>query len=47
VSQALSHPSWRSALIALVFLGIPLTLAWFINHSLKKRADGEKERERV
>ena len=46
VSQALSHPSWRSALIALVFLGIPLTLAWFINHSLKKRASGEKDRGR-
>lgn len=46
LSQALSHPSWRSALIALVFLGIPLTLAWVINHSLKTRADGEKERER-
>ena len=43
VSQALSHPSWRSALIAVVFLGIPLSLAWFINHSLKKRASGEKD----
>ena len=47
LSQALADPSWTAALIALAFLGIPLTLAWVINHSLKKRAGGEKERERV
>jgi uncharacterized membrane protein YdjX (TVP38/TMEM64 family) len=47
VSQAISHPSWTSALVAAVFLGVPLTLAWFINHALKRRAGGERGRARA
>jgi phospholipase D1/2 len=44
LSQAFSDPSWRSALVAVAFLGIPLTLAWVINRSLRARADAGRER---
>ena len=44
LSQAFSNPSWTSALVAAAFLGIPLTLAWVINRSLRARADAGRER---
>jgi phospholipase D1/2 len=37
LAAALQHPSPRSVGAALLFLGVPLTLAWFINRALLRR----------
>ncbi len=36
LSETFRNPSWRTALVAAVFLTVPLTLAWIINRALRK-----------
>jgi hypothetical protein len=41
LTQAWRSPSPRTALIAAVFVGVPLTLAWFINRALRRARAAE------
>lgn len=41
LTQALRHPSPRTVLTAAVFVVVPLTLAWFINRTLRRARPAE------
>ena len=41
LTQALRNPSPGTALTAAVFVGVPLTLAWFINRALRRARPAE------
>lgn len=41
LTQALRNPSPSTALTAAVFVGVPLTLAWFINRALRRARPAE------
>lgn len=41
LTQALRNPSPRAALTAAVLVGVPLTLAWFINRALRRARPAE------
>lgn len=37
LTMALRNPSWSNAALAAAFLGLPLTLAWYINREFRRR----------
>jgi phospholipase D1/2 len=41
MTQALHDPSPATAMTAVVFLGVPLTLAWFLNRTLRRARPAE------
>jgi phospholipase D1/2 len=41
LTQALRNPSPATAVTAAVFVGVPLTLAWFINRTLRRARPAE------
>jgi phospholipase D1/2 len=41
LTQALRNPSPTTALTAVVFVGVPLTVAWFINRALRRARPAE------